>query len=173
MAAQTTKPAGRKPDNRRYDRKRVVRLAELGVPPSLIAKDQDVAISTVTRYLDKVAPQLRDIAKYTTIKADTLALSQLRKQTVEDMIVSHWLDNPELILSQDIPRQKDIIHTMQGGRYYDQQMERLERGQSTTNISEIIGVIHEIKLSRSGGSGRASDQDEGIIDVDSADNVDR
>jgi len=135
----------RKPDNRKYNRKRVIQLAEKGVPPTLIAKDQAVAVSTITRYLEKIAPQLRDIAHFSKHKTNILALSQLQNITIESYIKSKWLENPESITSQDIRVQKEILHTLQGGRYYDYQAERLETGQSTGNIAVIIDHIESLQ----------------------------
>jgi len=129
----------------KLNRKRALALAERGISPAIIAKDQQVACSTVTRYLDSVAPQLRDIKRYSTIKADTLCLSQLRKQTVEDMIIGQWLDDPSKLLSQDTRLQKEILHTIQGGKYYDHQAERLERDQSTANMSVLIGHLEALQ----------------------------
>ncbi len=135
-----------KPYNRAYNRSRVRQLADAGVPTALIARDQDVVISTIQRYLDKCNIQVPAIKRFNANKADILSMSQLTNHTIEDIIKHNWLQNPEdTLLSLPIKEQKDIIHTMQGGRYYDHQSERLERGMSTVNQASVIADIAAIK----------------------------
>lgn len=127
-----------KPDfkpNRKYNTKKVLQLAKTGISATLIAKDQGVAISTITTFLNRHAPQLRNIKVYNDIRADMLSLSQLKNQTIEAIIKDRWIEQPEIIKALDVRAQKEVLHTLQGGRYYDHQMERLERGQSTNNIN--------------------------------------
>jgi len=130
---QAKKP--HKPYNRQYNRKRVLALNDAGIPPALIAKDQDVAISTITRYLRKIGQEIQYVKQFNSQKADILSLSQLTNHTIEDLIKQHWMCNPDLVLSLPIKEQKDIVHTMQGGRSFDHASERLERNQSTANIA--------------------------------------
>lgn len=139
----TKKP--HKPYNRKYNRKRVLELAKQGISQGLIAKDQNIDISSVSRFLSKTAPELKEIHRFTSLKPDLLALSQAKKQTVENMIIDSWLGNPDILLSQDIRLQKEVVHTLQGGRHYDLIDERLERGQSTDNISvqSIAGELSD------------------------------
>jgi DNA invertase Pin-like site-specific DNA recombinase len=70
MVASKVKPKTRKPYNRKYDHKRVVALANANIPATLIAKDQDVAISTITRYLEKVGIEYKKIHIYNKNKAN-------------------------------------------------------------------------------------------------------
>lgn len=151
MTAQSTKPDTKpkhKPYNRKYNRKRVIELAEQGISGELIAKDQNVAPSTISRFLASVRPQIETSRHYSNIKADVLNLSQLKKQTIEDIIIQSWIEKPELILSQDVRCQKEVLHTLQGGKTYDHQAQRLESGQSTQNHAVIVDMIHEIKATR-------------------------
>jgi hypothetical protein len=134
-----------KPYNRRYNRKRVIALAEQGVPANLIAKDQDVATSTITRYLAKHNMVAQSIKDFNSAKADMLSFSQLQNHTIEDIIKSNWINNPDTILSLPIPKQKDVLHTLQGGRWYDHQSERLERDLSTSNTMTIIADLEAVR----------------------------
>lgn len=137
-----------KPYNRRYNRKRVIALAEQGVPANLIAKDQDVATSTITRYLAKHNMVAQSVKDFNAAKADMLSFSQLQNHTIEDMIKSNWISHPDKILSLPIPRQKEVLHTLQGGRSYDHQSERLERDLSTANTMTVIADLEALREAR-------------------------
>jgi len=143
QAAKPTKP--RKPCNRNYNRKRVVALAQSGIPPTLIAKDQNVAISTITRYLDKIRPQLGEIKRYTAARADALALSQLKLQTVSDAIIDEWVKDPEKITKQDLRLQKEILIAVQGAKTYEFNSERLETNKSTGNIAQLVTFTEDLQ----------------------------
>ena len=110
-----------------------------------IAKSQGVALSTISRYLDTIKPQIANIQRYTRHKADTLALSQLKLQTVSDIIVDSWLGDPDKIRTQDFRTQKEILVAAQGAKTYDFNSERLEIGKSTNNISMLIGQIEDLQ----------------------------
>ncbi|MBU0959138.1 MAG: hypothetical protein KKB31_04290 [Nanoarchaeota archaeon] len=129
---KTQKP--RKPDNRKYDRKRVVALSQHGITPSLIAKDQNVAVSTITRYLQRVGEKYEKLQLFSKEKINCLLDSQLKSHTIEDMIKENWINNPGMVLTQDAEVQNKIIHTLQGGRKYDYDSQRLAEGRSTANI---------------------------------------
>jgi hypothetical protein len=104
-----------------------------------------VAISTITRYLDSIKPLKDTINRYARDHADILTLSQLKKQAIEDIIVDNILSNPSNLKSQDLRLQKEILHTMQGGKYYDHQAERLEKGESTDNSMVLVTRIKEVQ----------------------------
>lgn len=143
-----------KPYNRRYNRKKVEALAELGVKPTDIAKMEDVSVSTITRYLEKINKQNTEISKYKTGKADALALSQLKMATVADMIVEEWIKEPEKLLSQDVRTQKEVLIAANSVKTYDFNSERLERGESTQNVLSIHGDIAEMKRLRMAQDGK-------------------
>jgi hypothetical protein len=140
----------------KLDRDKTQTLAAQGVTATDIAKHQGVAVSTVTRYLESIEPLRLQIRCYANNHADILTLSQAKKQAVEDLIVESWLSNPVNLLEQDVRLQKEIVHTMQGGRYYDHQSERLERGESTSIVDsgavtmeiEQLRAAKEIRLSQ-------------------------
>jgi hypothetical protein len=173
MTAQSSKLARKphtgKPYNRKYNRNRVKELAEIpGITATLIAKDQDVSLPTITRFLKKHDIEIKQIKHFNSIKADSLSLSQLKNQTIESIIKDNWLSNPDILLSQDVKTQKDIIHTMQGGRYYDHQAERLERDLSTVNTASIHADIAEIRsLKRGSMSIQGSEQNTQVVDITS------
>jgi hypothetical protein len=135
----------RKPKNSKYNRKKIIALASQNVPQHLIAKDQNVSESTISKFLARVKPELKQIQQYSNIKADVLAQSQLKKQTIENIITDNWLNNPEIITSQDVRLQKEVLVALQGGKTYDHNAERLERGKSTSNIAQLHADIAKIR----------------------------
>ena len=138
-----TKPI--KTRKRKLNTTKVITLYNQGVIPSDIAKQQGVAISTITRYLQSIKPQLQEIQTYSGLKADALCLSQLKLQTVSNTILDRWINEPELISSQDVRLQKEVLVAVQGAKSYEMTAERLERGQSSENIAIIMDSIAKIK----------------------------
>jgi hypothetical protein len=133
----------RKP--RKLNTTKVIQLYKQGVIPSDIAKQQGVAVSTVTRYLETIKPQLSEIQKYSDLKADALCLSQLKLQTISNTILDEWIADPEKLRQQDMRLQKEVLIAVQGAKTYEHQAERLERDQSTSNVAQIIGLVQRIK----------------------------
>ena len=138
-----TKPI--KTRKRKLNTTKVITLYNQGVIPSDIAKQQGVAISTITRYLQSIKPELQEIQTYSGLKADALCLSQLKLQTVSNTILDRWINDPELISSQDVRLQKEVLVAVQGAKSYEMTAERLQRGQSSENIAIIMDSIAAIK----------------------------
>ncbi len=129
--------AARFPANRKckYNRNRVKALAQQGVSPTAIANDQGVHLTTISRYLKSVEAQIDDTKRYINIRADSLAFAQLGYQTIANMILRNWINNPQLLLTHsDIRLQKEVLIAVQGAKHYDFLDERVERGES-------IGVL--------------------------------
>jgi hypothetical protein len=147
MTAESVKPANKptKTRKRKINTTKVITLYNQGVIPSDIAKNQGVALSTITRYLQSIKPQLQDIQTYSGMKADALCLSQLKLQTVSNTILDKWINEPELIASQDVRLQKEVLVAVQGAKSYELTAERLERGMSSENIQLIHADIAKIK----------------------------
>ena len=149
------KPSSTTNHRGKIDRKRVIQLANLGVIPSDIARNQGCAVSTITRYLQSVSSQVADIKKYSGTKADALCLSQLKLSTISNAILDFWLSRPDLVLSQDFRLQKEILVAVHGAKTYDHTAERLERGESTAHVHQIVDVISRIQQQLQ-GDGRNS-----------------
>ncbi len=127
----------------KIDRAKVQSLAAQGIRPCDIAKIEGVSDSTITRYLQSVNLQLPEIKRYTSMRADVLAGSQLKFQTIADLIAENWLNHPELLLqSQDVRLQKEVLVAVQGAKTYDFNSERLERGESTGNIDYRVQSVN-------------------------------
>jgi len=139
----------------KIDRAKVRELAEKNVRPTDIAKQQGVAISTITRYLENIGMNRTRSERYAKERAMALTQSQLKKHAVEDMILEQWIAEPEKIKSQDVRLQKEIVYTLSGARNLDYQAERLERGQSTdivdhrvisAKLSEVTGRLKALDV---------------------------
>ena len=151
--AQTIKPK-RKPYKRKFDKQKVQALADKGIIATDIAKMQGVALSTITRYLESIGRKAKEIQQYKRDKAESLALSQLKMQTITDMIADEWLSDPEKIKAQDIRTQKEVLIAANSVKTYDFNSERLERGESTQNVLSIHGDIAEMKRLRMAKDGK-------------------
>ncbi len=131
----------------KIDRDKVKELAEKNVRPTDIAKQQGVAISTITRYLENIGLNRTRSELYAKDRAIALTQSQLKKHAIEDAIIDHWMENIDTIKSQDVRLQKEIVYTVAGARNLDYQQERLETGKSTQNVQGIYHIISEIERS--------------------------
>lgn len=130
-----------KPYNRNYDRKKVEALNKIGVKPSDIAKMEDVAISTITRYLKSIGQQTANIQHYKLNKADFLCLSQAKSSTIADTIKDIWIDNPDRLKTLDDRLLIGIHDSVQKAKSFDHTAERLERDKSTHNIASVHADI--------------------------------
>lgn len=140
----------------------MLELANKGVNATDIAKSQGVAISTITRYLQAIDPQLQAIRRYSSNKADTLALSQLKSQAIGNIIQDLWLSDPDkYLIQQDVMVQKEIFRALQGSKTYDHNQERLERGQATSIADNQIRILLDMVT----GQNR---QESDVIDAESA-----
>ena len=129
---------------RKINSKKVKELAEMGVIPSDIARNQGVAVSTITRYLESISSELTAIKRYSGTKADALLLSQVKAATISDLLMDEWLKDPDkYLLSQDMRLQKELLVAVQGVKTYDHNQERLERNQAT-QIVDYRAVMIEL-----------------------------
>ena len=136
----TKKPGERK---RKIDTTKIKQLAAQGVIPTDIARQQGVALSTITRYLQSINMQVAESKQYSAMKVDALVNSQMKAAAVGDAILTDWLKNPEDLLKQDARLRKEILVAVQGVKTYDHNQERLERGQATS-ITDIRSLIMEL-----------------------------
>lgn len=108
-------------------------MYEAGLSKSDIARSLQVHPSNVGRYLDRVLPQIKDVRRYTEARADLLDHQQALAANVATRVLEQLGEDD---LSQLSPSQKAAMLpalTMQQGTMYDKS--RLERGQSTANVS--------------------------------------
>ena len=126
---------------RKLDRAKVVELAEQGLKTIDIAKHQGVAPSTVFRFLQQTEPGRHALETFKKDRADAFARLSMKSLDVQDKILETFDDR---LIATLQPHQKgSLLHalTIQFGVLYDK--ERLERGQSTGNISVLGKFILE------------------------------
>lgn len=144
---------------RKLDRKQVLDLHGKGLTTLEIAQHQGVAPSTVWRFLDRSQPQMEALEQFKGGRADVLAELQAKSLDVQDRILDSLDDR---VLATLTPYQKSgLLHALnvQAGTLYDK--ERLERGQSTTNVSLIAKMMGQAfdqvhKLEAKGKKSRTS-----------------
>ena len=71
----TKKPGERK---RKIDTTKVKTLVAQGVIPTDIARNQGVAVSTITRYLQSIQSEIGETKQFSAVKVDALVRSQLK-----------------------------------------------------------------------------------------------
>ncbi len=109
MVKQAFKKKGGKPDGRRkLDAGKVLELAQKGVSQTDIAKSQGVAVSSVSRFLDKHGPEARALAEYKDNRMDWLhALSKQGSEILFrllDSIASEDLEKTSLAERKELVR---------------------------------------------------------------------
>lgn len=131
-----------KPRRQRKSRKinpeKVIELAETGLTPSDIARHQAVSPSTITRFLEHFHLDSDALEQYTKHRADALSWMQGKNLEIQRKLIER-LDG--LVDTLKVPQISGLMFALntQHGTLFDK--ERLERGQSTANISMISRMV--------------------------------
>jgi hypothetical protein len=123
----------------KLDEDTVTALHKAGVPTQAIANQQGVARSTIARFLDRTSEESQYVEAFKQHRADVLSRIQLKALTVQEAILEDLKDGNVAALT---PFQKgSLLQTLVtvNGNAFDK--ERLERGQSTQNISTISRMV--------------------------------
>lgn len=143
--ATNTGPDRRKRrDARKIDREKVLELRGQGLAVTDIATHQGVAPSTIWRFLDQTKAQQEALERFKTGRADIFAEVQAKSLHVQNRILDSL--QADGVVEALTPHQKGgLLHSVNTvfGTVYDK--ERLERGQSTSNLavmSRIMGQAH-------------------------------
>lgn len=126
---------------RKLDRKKVVDLYKKGLSTEEIAKHQGVAPSTVWRFLQQTKPEQQALESFKANRADVLARLQAKSLSAQERILDTLDDGVVAALT---PSQKSgllMSLNAQSGTVFDK--ERLERGQSTSNVSLVGKMMGE------------------------------
>ena len=145
-----------------------------------------VDLKTLIKLRYKNRLSLSEIARQTGMPKSTvhLRLSEAERILGDPETIEAYRDNTGVILSaverayiNDLMdpdrRKKASLNNVAYAFGQIHQARRLEEGLSTANQASVEVILQEIHDRRSGGSSKASDQDERIIDANSADKVDR
>lgn len=139
MTSKRSYPANRKRTYRKVDPDAVKRLAAAGLGPVDIAKHQGVSRVTAWRFLEQHKLEQKNIDTFKAHRADLLAGLQSDALSLQKRILSTFDDG---VLSVLKPGEKTgLLMALNAthGTTFDK--ERLERGESTQNISTISRMI--------------------------------
>lgn len=134
------KPRRRSAHNRKLNEKKVRELAALGVCPKDIAVHQKVDHSAVWQFLDRLKIERKSIDRYKENRADVFAGLQGKALAVQEKALDYLLQDGVFASLEDKAK-VSLINSVNNafGTAYDK--ERLERGESTQNISTISRMI--------------------------------
>ena len=123
---------------RKLDREKVKDLAAQGLSTADIAKHQNVASTTVWRFLRQLKPQQQQLDYFKDRRADCLAQIQGKSLDVQELVLESMRQELEAdvitrALSSTAKARFLQAAVIAGGVSYDK--ERLERGRSTGNLS--------------------------------------
>jgi IS30 family transposase len=140
---------------RKLDRKKTLEQHKRGLSNAEIANLQGVNETTVWRFLDRTKPEQQALERFKSGRADELANLQGKAVQVQHLALDRLradLSN-DAIASALTPTAKTAYlnaATIAGGTAFDK--ERLERGESTQNISTVsrmvdtrVGSLHKRK----------------------------
>jgi IS30 family transposase len=148
---------------RKLDRAKVLDLAEQGLSTSDIAKHQQVAPSTIFRFLQQTQPERLAIEAFKKERGDVFARLSAKSLDLQEKIVDTFDDS---LIAALTPSQKSgLLMTLnvQSGTLYDK--ERLERNLSTENVGVLGKLILQAEDNLGAGktttlSGQATLQEE-------------
>jgi hypothetical protein len=142
--AAVSKPR-RRAHNRQLNPSKVIELAEKQVSTYDIAKHQGVNQSSVWRFLDAHKTQTQQVNIYKANRADLFArVSGMSLGVIEQVVQKIQEDLDNGVLDALTPPQKSAVArdlNIVAGTIYDK--ERLERGQSTENVSVMGKLVAE------------------------------
>lgn len=115
-------------------------MAQAGLSTYQIAKVVDCNQSTVHRFLEKIRPDLQALQPYKEGRADILALLQAKNISIQERLLER-LEDDGLLRALTPQQLSGIVFALnsQHGTLFDK--ERLERGQSSQNISVVSRMI--------------------------------
>ena len=123
-----------------FPKQRVIALSEVGLSDSSIAKVVDYNQSTITRFLQRMAPEIASVKSFKAERASIFASIQAQSLDIQQRVLKS-LDVDEHVLAALPTKEKAMILDATNriaGTIYDK--ERLEEGKSTSNV----GVIHRM-----------------------------
>lgn len=117
----------------------VQQMARAGIPRASIARAVGIDRSSIGRYLDRAAPELRDIAEYASARADLLARQGALAQDVSSRLIEAMATDDLAQLSAE--QKARCLVPLMAVQDRAHQQERLERGQSTANVQMVVADL--------------------------------
>jgi len=128
--------------SRKIDPAKVRELVSTGLAPADIAKHQGVHPTTITRFLQKIQPEMQALGQFKEHRADVLAVLHSKNVGIQERILDAM---DEGFISALKGEQKSRVLrdlTVAAGIGYDK--ERLERGQTTQNLGVLTKHIEAV-----------------------------
>lgn len=141
MKKARVKSPGQRPQRsaRKLDRKAALEQRARGLSNKEIAGLQDVATSTVRRFLDRMEPERAAVEEFKSGRADALARIQGKALDLQERLIDSIDDG---VLQTLLPHQKNgllvSVNTVFGTAY---DKERMERGKSTQNVGVLARIM--------------------------------
>ena len=139
---------------RKLDRAKATEQAGRGMTTPEIAQLQNLAPSTVFRFLRQSTPEREALEVFKKERGDVFARLAAKSLSVQERIVDTFDD--ALINALPVHQKGSLLHTLavSAGILFDK--ERLERGQSSQNLAVLGRLIVEAE-SRLGVEGKATE----------------
>lgn len=120
--------------------KTVTDLSSKGLDSVQIGKIVGAHPSTIRRFLDKIKPEYQAVAEFRSGRADVLATLQAKNLTIQERLLER-LGEDRLLAALTPSQISGLVFSLntQHGTLFDK--ERLERGQSSQNISVVSRMI--------------------------------
>ena len=135
-------PVRRQRKATRLNRTLALQSAQDGKSNHQIATEQGVDRVTVWRYLESLLPERTRLEHFRTRRADTLSVLHGKALSVKAKILESLTD--AVIAATSINERVNLLHAVNVSAGTDYDKERLERGQSTSNLGVLGKVIHEV-----------------------------
>lgn len=137
---QSRKP-GKKRNSYKLDEEKVTALHKAGVSVGQIAREQGVAYTTISRFINRTSLEAQHVEAFKSHRADILARIQMSALTVQEALLEDLREDGNL---KTLPahQKANLLNALMnvGGNAFDK--ERLERGQSTQNHSIMTRMLH-------------------------------
>ena len=142
MPELATEPVKRQRKATRLDRTKALAATINGQSTVEIATTQGVDRVTVWRYLSSIVPDKQHLETFKQSRADILAVLHGKALNVKAKILDSLSD--AVIDATSINERVNLLHAVNVSAGTDYDKERLERGQSTSNLGVLGKVIHEV-----------------------------
>lgn len=118
----------------------VIGMAHKGMDSVQIGKLVGAHPSTIRRFLEKITPEYQAVTEFRQGRADVLATLQAKNIVIQERLLER-LGEERLLAALTPPQISGLIFALntQHGTLFDK--ERLERGQSTQNLSVMSRLI--------------------------------
>ena len=126
----------------KINREQVLKDRERGLTMPEIALKQGVSVSTIYDFLTLAQPEQDALKRFKTNRADVLAHLHLKAVDVKQRVLDSLRD--AVMSEATLNERVNILHAVNASAGTDYDKERLERGQSTSNLGVLGKVIHEV-----------------------------